>query len=251
MLKFIENIGDRVIRVILESYDFIFFLFYCLGQFFLIGNYDKKAKDFLLEQIYLSCIKYFVSFIMFALIFGSVIIMVSLSLTLNFNLFDQFGNLLVFFMLNEFTPFFTTLFFVFTYSLATKERIDSIKDQRDNIVAQIYLPKLFNSIFIFPLMSLLFVTMMLFSGYLFASLYMNLDFVTYNHLIINSIEVKNILILFTKSSLFGFVSVLIPLYLSKKNKKLTQEITKSFIKTLVMILMAIIIIELLFIGIFY
>lgn len=251
LVRFVENIGDSVIRFILETYGFIYFLFYCLVQIFLPKSYSKNSLAVLFEQIYLSSIKNLISFVFLSLIFGSIIIVITIYLAIHYNLLEQFGELLVFFMINEFTPFFTALFFVLSYGLATKEKIEYLKKDKNDLIHEIYIPKLINSIFILPLISLLFVTIMLSSGYIISAFYLNIDFITYKNIIINSINIENILILLIKSSIFGFVSILIPIYFAHKQQSGSMEVTKSLIKTLISIFGAVIVIEFIFVIILY
>lgn len=249
-MNFVENIGDRMIKYSLSTYDFIIFFLKCLGNLFLLSNYSKSSRMFFVKQIYLSSIKNLYLFIFLALFLGSILIVVAISFAINFNLIDQIGDLLVLFVINLFSPFFTTLFFILVYSLSLQEKIQSIKKNKNDLSSKIYIPKLLNGLFIVPLMSLLFATIMIISGYIVSSIYLNIDFITYKNLIINSISFENILILLIKSSIFGFIAVLIPIY-SGHIKKNTYDVTQSVIKNLIIILSMLILIELLTILIFY
>lgn len=249
-VKFVENIGDRVIKYSLATYDFLVFLFQCLGNMFILSNYGKSSRIILVKQVYLSSIENLFSFIFSALFLGSILIVIAISFALSFNLIDQIGDLLVLLVINEFSPFFTTLFFMLVYSLSLQEKIQIIKNSKDDLSNKIYIPKLINGLFIVPLMALLFATIMMISGYIVSYLYLNIDFLTYKTLIINSISFENILVLLIKSSLFGFIAVLIPVY-SGHVRKNNYDVTKSVIKNLIIILSMLILIELLSILILY
>lgn len=251
IVQFIENIGDSVIRLILGTYSFMQFLLFCLKQMFTLSNYTKASKDFWIEQVYLSSLKNLFLFIFLALLFGSIIIVITIYLAINFNILEQFGKLLVFLLINELTPIFTTAFFVLTYSLYSKEKIENLKEKNSNLVQELYVPKLVNSIFILPLISLLFISIMLSSGFVISSFYLSIDLLTYKDLIINSINLENILILVFKSSIFGFISMVTPIYFAHKRENKHEEVTKSFIKTLITIFGIVTVIEFLFVIIFY
>ncbi|PLY07038.1 MAG: hypothetical protein C0625_07535 [Arcobacter sp.] len=198
-MKIVENIGDKVIIYSFATYDFLVFLFKCIGNIFLPSNYSKSSRIFLVKQIYLSSIENLFSFIFLALFLGSIIIVIAISFAITFNLVDQMGDLLVLLIVNEFSPFFTTLFFILVYSLSLQEKIRSIKRENSKLSSKIYIPKLINGLLIVPLMALLFATIMILSGYIVSSLYLNIDLFTYKNLIINSISFENILILLIKS----------------------------------------------------
>lgn len=249
-VNFIEYVGDRVIKYSLFTYDFIIFLFKCFWNIFLPSNYCKSSRILFVKQIYLSAIENLFSFIFLALFLGSILIVIAISFAINFSLVEQIGDLLVLFVINEFSPFFTTIFFMLVYSLLLQGNNQNIKIEKNDLPSKIYIPKLITGLFIVPLMSLFFATIMLVSGYVVSSLYLNIDFITYKNLIINSISFENILILLSKASIFGFISVLIPIY-SEHLKKTNYDAKKLVIKNLIIILNMLILVELLFILIFY
>lgn len=250
LLNFIESTGNRVIKYSLFTYDFIIFLFKCLRNIFLPSNYCKASRIFLIKQIYLSAIKNLFPFIFLALFLGPIIIVIAISFAINFSLIEQIGDLLVLLVINEFSPFFTTLFFILAYSLLLKKSRLNRKTEKRSLPSKIYIPKLLIGLFIVPLMALLFATIMLVSGYIVSSLYLNIDFITYENLIINSISFENILILLIKASIFGFIAVLIPIY-SEHLKKNKYDVSRFVIKNLIIILSMLIFVELLFILIIY
>ena len=251
LTEFIENIGDRVINYSIGTYSFIKFLFKCIAYIFLPSTYTKATRDFLIEQIYLASIKHLFLFISFALFLGSILIVIAISFALNFNLVEQIGDLLVIFVINEFSPFFTSLFFIFAYSLSTEEKIQNIKKDKENLISEIYIPKLITGLIFVPLMALLFATIMIISGYIVSTFYLNIDLLTYKNLIISSIALENILILLFKGSVFGFISIFIPIYFADKKEKCIVNVTGLIIKILIIILSMIFLTELLSILIFY
>lgn len=249
--NFIEHIGDRVIKYSLWTYDFVIFLFQCIANLFLPSNYRKVSRVFFVKQIYLSSVENLYSFIFLALLLGPILIVIAISFAINFNLLEQIGDLLVLLVINEFSPFFTTLFFMLMYSLSLQENIQDLKRKNSELDSKIYIPKLINGLLIVPLMSLFFASIMMISGYFVSSLYLNIDFFTYKNLIINSISFENILVLFFKGSIFGFIAVIIPIYSGHIKKNNNYDITKSVIKNLIIILSMLILIELLSIIILY
>jgi ABC-type transporter Mla maintaining outer membrane lipid asymmetry permease subunit MlaE len=252
-VQFIENLGEKVIRYSLGTYDFLLLLFQCISQIFSLKSYEKTARTFFIEQIYLSTIKHLFSFVLFAIFLGSILIVIAISFAINFSLLDQIGDLLVLFVINVFSPFFTTCYFILSYSLSSEEKIQNMKKDRDmsNIINEIYIPKILNALFIIPLMALLFASIMLASGYVVSYFYLNIDLETYKNLIISSVSFKNILILLIKTSVFGFISIFIPIFFGHKKEKTSSNITSFIVRILVIILSMLFLIELLSILIFY
>lgn len=250
-IGFIESIGDNVITYSIRTYDFLKFLFHCLFQLFSLKSYSKESRAFLLEEIYLSCIKHLFLFILFALILGSIFILIAISFAINFNLVDQIGSLLVLFVFNEFSPFFTTIFFIFSYCLSSQEKIKNIKKEKENLVNEVFVPKIVNTILMTPLMALLFATIMIASGYVISTFYLNLDLMTYKNLIISSISFENILILLLKGFIFGFISIFIPVYLGNKIEQRNEILTRTVLRSLIIILSMLLVTQFLFILIFY
>lgn len=251
LTQFIENIGSKVIRYSLGTCDFLLFLFLCIAEIFSFKSYNNKARAFFLEQIYESSVKNLLSFVFFAIFLGSIFIVIAISFAINFNLLDQMGDLLVSFVINEFSPFFTTVFFILSYALASEEKIQNIKKDTKNIINEVYIPKILNAMFIIPLLALLFASIMLISGYVVSSFYLNIDLLTYKDLIISSISFNNILILLIKTSAFAFVSIFIPIYLGDKKEKTRTNISSFVVMILVIILSMLLLIEFLSILIFY
>lgn len=248
---FIENIGENVINYSIRTYDFLRFLFKFIGQIFSIKSYSKKSREFLIEEIYLSSIRYLFSFIFSALFLGSIFIVIAISFAINFNLIDQIGEILVLFVFNEFSPFFTTLFFIFAYCLSSQEKIQNMNKDKENIINEIYVPKIISVLFMTPLMALFFAIIMIASGYVVSYFYLNLDLVTYKDLIISSISFENIIILLLKAIFFGFISIFIPVFIGHKKEKDSLNITGTVIRSLIIILTILLLSEFLFMLIFY
>lgn len=251
LTKFLENIGDSVINYSIRTYDFLIFFFKCIGLIFLPSSYTKTSIEYLIKQIYLNSIKYIFYFIFSALFLGSIFIVIAVSFAINFSLQDQIGNILVSFVINEFSPFFTTVFFILTYTLSSHEKIQNIKRNMKNMITEIYIPKLLSILLMIPLMALLFATIMMLSGYIVSSFYLNIDFLTYKNLIVSAIGFENILILFFKSFLFAFVSIFVPIYYGHKKEREEFDITELIIKILIIIISMLLLIELLAILIVY
>lgn len=211
ILKFIENIGNKGIIYFMRTIDFFSFVIKITLYMFHLQTYSKKSINLLVEQIYLSSIKILPLFIFIAFVLGSALIMISVVFAIHYNLQNQIGMLLVSFIFNEFAPLFTTIMIIFHYSLRINSRI-CFENNSCNLFTSIYSPKLIGALIAIPTMTLLFVTIVLVSGYGILSWYLHIDMITYKNMIIDSITIKNTLILLTKGIIFGAISIIIPLY---------------------------------------
>lgn len=113
MIKLIEKIGDKTLISTKGSLDFLIFVFKSIIYMLTPKTYTKEVRALFIEQIYFSGIKSLPAFLFLALVLGSILILISIIFAIKFNLMEQMGTLLVLFVVNEFSPIFTTLFFIY------------------------------------------------------------------------------------------------------------------------------------------
>lgn len=251
VLKYIESLGSRVLLNTSGIFSFLNFVFTNLYYIFNFKSYRKNSRDYLIEQIYSSGVSRLPAFLFLSVVLGSILIVITIIFAIQFNLIDQIGFLLVIFVVNEFSPMFTTLFFILSYGLSIQEKSRFTNKTEEELYTQVYVPKLLKSLFLIPFLSLLFATLMLLSGCIISIIFLNIDLTTYKNLIINSIELKNIFILFLKGLLLGFFTMIIPLYFKHKYRDINIDLSKSIIKVLVIMLVSLISIELMSILLIY
>lgn len=244
--KTLENTGEKAIFSFQETYAFVLFIsrliFYTLHP----KSYSKKSREYIIEQIYLSGVKKLPSFIFLAFVLGSILILIAIIFAIKFSLVDEIGTLLVLFVVNEFSPMFTTLFFVLVYGLSTHEN-----SSNENSIYEVYVPQLLNSVFLIPLMSLLFATIMLISGCLVSIFFLEINLETYKDLIIDSMSLQNVLVLLAKAFICAFVVMTIPLYYSQKFKKDKINLRSTIIRILIIMLVVLTSIEIVSILLVY
>jgi phospholipid/cholesterol/gamma-HCH transport system permease protein len=207
----IENIGDKAINYYLKAVNFFAFVIRCLIYILNPIFYFKVNLNSLSNHIYFSGVKNLVPFVFLALFLGSALIVVAVIFAINYSLQDQIGEILVTFIINEFAPLFTTVFILYKYGF----KIYNIKvtdENTNNIYGDLYLPNILSNLIVVPSMALIFATVMLLSGYVVSSLYLNIDIDTYKSMIISAIELKNIITLLAKGVIFGFIASILPTY---------------------------------------
>ncbi len=249
--RFLENIGEKVIIYLIELYEFIVFFIGCSFRIFSFNSYSQTSINFLFEQIYLSAIKKLFIYIFFAILFGSTLILAIISMAINLSFSQKFIDLLTSMIINELSPIFCTIFFILTYSLSSHEKIKVLKKDNDNLIDDVYIPKIINSCITLPLISLFFISIVFISGFIVSSFYFKIDFFTYKEMILSSIGFKDILLLLIKTSIFGFIAISVPIYFGHKKQNEIYRYTEFIIKILTIMLSLIIMIELLFVVILY
>ncbi len=251
-LKLLENTGDKTILSFKEGFSFIFFIFESIFNILNPFSYNKTMFKNLILEIYESSIRRFLSFLFLAVVLGSILILIAIIFAMKFNLVEQIGVILISFIVNEFSPIFTTLFFIIVYGLSIQEKIkfENLEDKKD--IANLYNAKLINCIFLVPLMSFLFATLMILSACVVSIFFLDLNLETYKNMIINSITLENIFILLIKSSISSFLTMLVPIFYANKLRQYNKNINvASSLKIFIIMLIILLSIELASILIVY
>jgi phospholipid/cholesterol/gamma-HCH transport system permease protein len=248
-LNFFNIIGEKTIKIVEDFFEALKFTSICSIQMIKLSSYSHSMKQELVMQIYLMGIKVIPIFLFMAFVLGYIIVGVVISLSIEYGLNDNIGLILTHLVVDEAAPFFTILFFVLRFSTLTNTEISimsinnelkSYNDEKIDIINNLFLPRIIAGMISVSSLSIIFAIIMLCSGYIYALFYMGIDIYTYKMMIINSIEVKNIVILVFKSVAFGFVAMMIPVYSGLKSKplKLKNGMIKLFIAIVFIEIMA-------------
>jgi len=253
-VKFIQNIGEKTIDTFASLYEGVKFTLICIEHMLRPSSYNPAMKMVLTKQIYFTAVSIIPMFVMIAIVFGSVIIGFVIALASEYNLQDKIGSIIITFVINEFAPFFTALLISLRSGTAVNTEIAVMKVNKElntlieykiDIINYLFLPRIIGGIISVTALSIIFALIMLSSGYLFTLFYMNMDFHTYEQLLINAIEVRDIVILLLKSVAFGFVIMLIPIYSGLKTASAYTAIPISVLNGMVKLFIAIFFIEVL------
>jgi len=217
-------------------------------------SYNPAMRMVLTKQIYFTAVTIVPLFVMMAFIFGSVIIGVVIALATEYNLQDKIGSIIVTFVIDEFSPFFTALLISLRSGTAinteiavmnVNKELNTLKQYNINLIDYLFLPRIISGIISITSLSIIFALIMLSSGYVFTLFYMNMDLHTYKYLLMNAIEVKDLVTLLVKSIAFGFVIMLIPIYSGLKTGSAYTAIPISVLNGMVKLFIAIFLIEVL------
>jgi len=254
IVTFIEKIGERTLAGLDSFYEAIKFAFICLIHMINPRSYNPAMRILLIKQTYFTAIGIIPLFIMMAIFFGSIIIGVVIVLSTEYGLGENIGSILIIFVVDEFSPFFTALLISLRSSTAVNTEIAVMKVNKElhtlqeykiDLIDYLFLPRIIGGIISVTMLSTVFAIIMLSSGYIFTLLYMNMDLHTYKKLLIDAISLKDIMTLLIKSIAFGFVTMLIPIYSGLKTANAYTAIPISVLNGMVKVFIAIFFIEVL------
>jgi len=246
IIKFIENVGDKVINSISSLYSFFSFSIFYTIQIFNYHNYNARTFTILINQIYYTSVTILPFFLIIAFIFGTIVVGALIVVATEFSIQVQIGSIIVNFVLNEFSPLFTAIFI----SLRSETLIHNKLAHTDitnetNLIRNIIVPRIISGVFSTLSLSLIFAIVMISSGYVFTFFLMGMDLHTYKHLIFDAIGLSNIIILLTKGIVFGFVVTVIAIYDGLKVVKKNISSRTSVINMIVNIFSALFFMEML------
>lgn len=244
ILRFIEKIGDKTINIFKEFYLALEFSILCLLHMINPQSYNSVMRRSLVRQIYYTSITILPTFTLIAFLFGSIVIGTIISIATKYSLQVEIGSIIVNFVINEFSPIFTALFISFHSSILISKKLAHINFENEvDVIDNIVLPRIISGILSTLMLSILFSIIIIISAYIFISLFMGIDFHSYKQLLFDAFEINNIVILFFKSIIFGFLTMFIPIYagIHIARNNLSKRI--SLINTLVKLFFAIFFVE--------
>jgi len=247
LLKFIENVGDKTIRFIADIYELLKLSFLCFIHLPNPYSYNPAMRKTVIKQIYFTAITLLPSFMLMAFIFGTAIMGMVIVLATNFNLQLQTGSIIVTIAINEFAPLFATFFIAFKAGavlnaevavMNINNELKKFKEQDSDIIDNLLLPHIISGILSTVFLAALFALIMISSAYIFSLFYSNMNLHAYTSLILHAMEVRDIMILLLKSMVFGFVTMLIPIYsgLMQTNASVSISVLNGMVRLFVAIL---------------
>ena len=254
VLRFIEGVGDKTISIVVEFFEATKFVFLCLVHMLIPSSYNPAMRMVLTKQIYFTSVGILPLFSMMAMFFGSIIIGIVIVLATEYNLEKSIGSIIINFVLDEFSPFFTALLISLRSGTAinteiavmnVNKELNTLKEYNINLIDYLFLPRIISGMISVTSLSIVFAIIMLSSGYVFTLFYMNMDLHTYKNLLLGAVELKDIMVLLFKGIAFGFVITLIPIYSGLKTTHSYTAIPISVLNGMVKLFIAIFLIEVL------
>ena len=244
VIRVIENIGDKTISSITALYNFLVFSVLTISHLFYFRSYNKKTVISLVTQVYYTSVIIIPHFIIIASLFGSLIIGTLITVSMQFNFQTQIGSIITTFVFNELAPLFTTIFIALrSGTLVNKKFAKMSRNRESDIINMIAIPRIISGIVSTLTLSTLFSVIVLGSGYIVIFLYMGMDFHTYKFLLLDAISIENIIMLFVKSIIYGFITMVVPIYIGVRNKNIEHEEKLSVVSLLTYLFSTIFFIE--------
>ena len=252
ILRLIEGIGDKTIKSLSSFYEALSFTVICLVHMINPKSYSPAMRMVLTKQIYFTAVTIIPLFMLMAILFGSVIIGAVIALSTEYSLQTSIGSIIIYFVIDEFAPFFTALLIALRSSSAVKTEIavmkvtnelNTLKEYKIDIIDYLFLPRILSGIVSTISLSVLFAIIMLGSGYVFTLLYMDMDFHTYKFILVSAIEVSDVITLLLKGVAFGFLAMLIPIYSGLKTMQNYSGIPISVLNGMVKLFISLFMVE--------
>jgi phospholipid/cholesterol/gamma-HCH transport system permease protein len=218
VLRFIEVIGDKTISTISSFFEALKFTSICLIHMAKPASYNPAMRMVLTKQIYFTAVGIIPLFTTMAVLFGSVIIGVVIALATEYGLQDEIGSIIITFVIDEFSPFFTALLISLRSGTAVNteiavmnvnQELNTLRQYNIDLIDYLFLPRIISGMISVVSLSILFAVIILSSGYLFTLFYMNMDFHTYKYLLINAIELNGMVKLFVALFFIEVLSLLL------------------------------------------
>ena len=228
IIRLIEGIGDKTIGSITSLYNFLIFSTVVLSRLFYFRSYNQKTIISLVTQIYYTSVIVIPHFIVIASFFGSLIIGTLIIVSMQFNFQTQIGSIITTFVFNELAPLFTTIFISLRSGTLVNKKFANMRGNDENkIIDLLAIPRVISGIVSTLTLSILFSAIVLGSGYIVIFVYMGMDFHTYKFLILDAVSVGNVLMLLIKSTLYGFITMVVPIYngLRYNSKKVKERLS--------------------------
>lgn len=253
LLKLSEYTGEKTLHFFHNKSRFIQFVFTILFKIFSPACYNTAMKTVLVKQIYFTSVQILPIFIFLGMLIGTLIIGILVSQAAEYNLLSEIGDILVYFIFNEFSPVITALLVSLRSGAAVNveiaimtvnKEIDALKAFNIDILNYLALPRVLNGIISLVALALLLAAIMVFGGYLFLLFYLQMDFDTYSKIITTALSIDNLLMLIFKSAIFGFFIMLIPIYHGLKTIRTYSAVPISVLQGMVSLFIALFLIEL-------
>lgn len=242
----IENIGDKTINFFVSILDAMRIALVSVLFLFLPASYTVKMRETLVKQIYFTSIQPLILFLFLAFLFGTSILGAAIAIAVQYNLQDKIALIIVKFSINEYAPFFTALFMALHSGTYISEKLMQMKLNGElKTLIPILLPRVLSGMLSALSLGVLVALMTVFSGYIFSLFYLHMELSGYLFTLKNTIEINDLIVFITKSTLFGFLIMFLPIIHAVQNISDSQLLARSVLKSILKLLVALFFLEVL------
>ncbi len=254
MLQFFERIGIRAVNVAKNMHESISFSWRIIRTALSPKTYSIATVQVLVRQIYFTSVQILPFYLMLSIIVGTAIVAVTVTAAINLGMSSQIGSVIVNIIVNEMAPFITVLLLALRSGTAITTEMAVMKVSREvntlqyfNIdpFAYLYVPRVLNGMISMVMLATLFTFVSLISGYIFLTLFLHMGLSMYIFTIVEAFGATDLLVLFIKSLMFGYVVAAIPIYRGNKTMLTYNAIPIAVLQGSVKLFVAILVIEVL------
>lgn len=251
-MYFFEKIGLNTVKNLSGIRQSFFFTLSILKAIISPSTYTIASVQVLVRQVYFTAIQILPFYLILAIVIGSAIIGVIMTIAISFGFQDKIGSIIVNVLINELAPFITVLLLALRSGTAMTTEIavmnvsgemKSLRYFNINPIEYLFVPRILNGVLSMFLLSTMFTFVALISGYLFLALVLNMGLSLYIHTIVEAFGVMDLLIVLFKSLLFGYVVTAIPVYRGNKTRMTYNAIPIAVLQGMVKLFVAILLIE--------
>jgi len=252
MLNQIAQLGDLTLKRFNNTASVVKFALSVFWHAFLPQSYHPAMRMVLVKQIYFTAVQVLPVFIFIAFIFGSIIIGSVILLASELGVLNEIGSILVYFIFNEFSPFFTALLVALRSGAAVNSEIalmhvnyelNALQTYKIDPIDYLFLPRILSGVISVTGLAIVFSVIMLVSGYVFSVFFLQIELISYLRILLNAVSLDNILMLLLKSMTFGFFIMLLPIHSGLKTGSCYSDIPVAVLKGMVSLFVALFVIE--------
>lgn len=251
---FIEKLGGRFIRKLVNGQKALRFAMLCLRQMCRPGNYNPAMREVLTMQIYFTAVQVLLPFVFLSIVFGSFVLDIILEKIKEMGLTEYLGDILTGIIFVEIAPLLTVFWIAVRSSSAINAEIaamtvhNEIKTLRYfgiDPVIYLFIPRIISTMFCTLIFDILFSIIIFFGGSLFSYGILGIAHEQYTAMFLEAIGFSDIALIFAKLLAFGFFLAFIPIHNgSRISSHQLTDIPISVLSGMVRVFIAILVIEL-------
>ena len=253
-MHFFEKIGITTVKNLSGIRQSFFFTLTIFKAILTPSNYTIASVQVLVRQVYFTAIQILPFYLLLAIIVGSTVVGVIMTIAISFGFQDKIGSIIVNVLVNELAPFITVLLLALRSGTAmtTEMAVMNVSGEMSTLrffsidpIQYLFVPRILNGILSMFLLSTMFTFVALISGYLFLAFILNMGLSLYIHTIVDAFGAMDLVMLLLKSLLFGYVVTAIPVYRGNKTLLQYNAIPIAVLQGMVKLFVAILLIEVL------
>ena len=252
IINYISKTGEWFLKYLSANLQIFIFIMNIFAVIFKANSYNASIVGVFTKQIYFTVIKILPLFLLISAFFGFTFVGTLVSLSIEYSLTSEIGSIIVNGVLNEIAPLITILLLALRSSSAMNTEIavmsvsgelKALEWYNVDIIQYMYAPRVFGMIVSVFILTMIFIFIVILSGYIFLYFFMQMGLDIYLQSIIDSIEVGEIINYILKSFLFGIALSVMPIYYGSEAKDSLASISNAILIGMIRLFVVIFFIE--------